>query len=253
MRAGWTCLLLLATSACSSGSGSGATPSDDTGTDAVVQPDVADEISETTPDTTSSCTAAIATLLKPIDKVSTGAVSIVSEASGVRKVYVDASAGGFGNEDKNPRVYVDLGAATRVDITDKQGPTSTAWDLAFKRPVIFTNSGDGGSGGGGVFIVKKAFDAVTAADVTGPYSTESFVDADCNPKTDPTGAILTTMSNWYDYDAATMHLTPKPSTTFVVRGGTGTLYKVAILSYYSTPTGGTGTLGGYYLLQVGAL
>jgi hypothetical protein len=199
------------------------------------------------------CSAALAMFTKPIDKVSTGAVSVISMSAGVSTVYVDASAGGFGNSDTYPRVYVDLANLTRVDITDKQALTSTAWDLAIKRPVLFTNDGDGGPGMGGTLVVSKPFDQVTAADATGKFATESFVDANCNPKTDAAGDILTTMSNWYNYDQQTNILTPVPNTTYVIRGGTGKLYKMAILSYYGEPDGGMQTLGGYYLLQVGAL
>lgn len=202
---------------------------------------------------TNMCSAALAMILGPIDKVSTGAVTIVSDMGGVKTLYVDASAGGFGNDASNPRVYVDLAAGKRVDVTDVQAATSTAWDLAIKRPVIFTNSGDGGSGQGGVIIVGKAFDQVTSADATGNFATETFVDMDCNAQLDPTGLPLTTFNGWYNYDQATNHLTPKPSTTFVVRGGSGKLYKVGIESYYATPSGGTQTNGGEFLLQVAAL
>ncbi len=199
------------------------------------------------------CSAAIAMILKPVDQVSTGAVSIVKTAGATRTVYVDASAGGFGNQDSHPRVYVNLDTATRVDITDKQAPASTAWDLAFKRPVLFSNDGDGGSGKGVVIVVAKAFDQVSAADANGPFATESFVDMDCNPKMDPTGDVLTTMSSWYDYDQQTNQVTPKANTTYVIRGATGKLYKLAIQSFYGKPDGTTGTQGGYYLLQLGGL
>jgi hypothetical protein len=199
------------------------------------------------------CSAAIDMILMPIDKVSKGSVSILATSGSVRTVYVDASAGGFGNDGSNPYIYLDLETATQVDVTDKQAQTSTAWDLAVKRPVLFTNDGDGGIGKGGTLTVAKAFDAVTAADATGTFATEAFVDSSCNPQTDPTGAVLTTMSNWYDYDQQTNVLTPKPNTTFVIRGATGKLYKLGILTYYAEPDGGMGTQGGYYTFQIGAL
>ena len=241
-------LAALACGACSSqgsspaGSGGGTTTQGgggggDAGTDAPVN----------------MCSAAIGMILAPIGSVSTGAVSVLSTAGAVQTVYVDASAGGFGADATHPRVYLDLATGMRVDITDKQAPASTAWDLAIKRPVLFTNDGDGGPGMGGSLMVAKAFDQVTAADATGKLAVESFVDADCNPKTDPVGDVLTTMSNWYDYDQQTNAVTPKPGTTFVIRGAKGKLYKVAILTYYGEPDGGMGTAGGYYVLQIGAL
>lgn len=192
-------------------------------------------------------------LLKPVASVSTGVVSVVSNAGGVATLYVDASAGGFGNSDTSPRVYINLGSLMRVDITDKDAPTSKAWDLAIKRPVLFTNDGDGGVGKGGTLVVAKAFDQVTSADAMGTFATEAFVDANCNPKMDAAGDVQTTFTNWYNYNQATNALAPKPNTTYVVRGATGTLYKVGIKSYYGLPNGSTGTVGAYYLLEVGAL
>ncbi len=214
-----------------------------------------DAPADATADAGNMCSAALSSVLKPVDKVSTGVVSVVSDTNGVKTVYLDASAGSFALQDQYPRTYVNLETATRVDVTDVQAPTSTGWDLAFKRPVIFTNDGDGGPGQGGLLTVAKAFDQVTAADATGTFATESFVDADCNPKTDATGEILTTMSDWYDYDQQTNTVTPKPGTTFIVRGATGKLYKVAILSFYGRPDGGTGgsQLAGEYLIEVAGL
>lgn len=252
-------LFLLTFTACSSSSSGGnpVGPTDDSGSGAdtlIVDDSGTDAPVDAPADVpASTCTAALQTLLGPIDKVSTGVVNVLSDTGGVKKLYVDASAGGFGHEGANPRIFVDLGNAKRVDLTDVQAEKDATWDLAIKRPVLFSNDGDGGPGAGGVLEVAKAFDAVTSADATGTFKTESFVDKDCNPKTDPTGAVLTTMSDWYDYDAATSKVTPKPGVTYIVRGGGGALYKLAILDYYATPTGGSGTLGGYYLLEVAAL
>lgn len=202
---------------------------------------------------TSMCTAAVTAALKPINSVAMDPITIVSQSSGVKTIYVDATAGGFGNQDSNPRQYLDLASGKQVAITDVQARTSTAWDLAFKRPVIFTNSGDAGPGQGGLLKVQKAFDQVTAADATGTFIVESFVDKDCNPKTDQTGDLLTSFSGWYAYDQNTMKVTPKANTTYIVRGGTGKLYKMAITNYYGVADGGSGTLGADYLLTVAGL
>lgn len=200
-----------------------------------------------------SCTAARAQLLKPIDALSTGEVKVLSEAAGKKTLFVDASAGGNAAANTNPRVYVNLETASRVEVTDTSAATSTAWDLAIKRPVLFTNGGDGGSGQGGAVQIAKGFDAVTAADAADKtFAPESFFGAECAAKTDPTGAVMTSFDGWYDYDQATNVLTPKTA-TWIVKGGTGKLFKVRILSYYATPDGGTGQSGGRFLLEVGAL
>jgi len=67
-----------------------------------------------------------------------------------------------------------------------------------------------------------------------------------------TGALYTTFIEWYSYDEAQHVITPE-SGTYLVHGGTGKLYKVAFESYYGTETGGTGPLGGAYLLKFKSL
>src|SRR4051812_19630201 len=166
------------------------------------------------------CSSARDQLLLPIDRVASGAVSIVSDTGGKKTIYVDASAGGLGSAAKNPRVYVDLSNGTRVPVTDKSAVTSTDWDLALKRAVIFSNSGDSGIGTGGAVQLKKPFASVSDADAQAATPTaESFFDADCNAKLDPTGAPATTFADWYDYDQTTNIPTPKPGVSYVVRGG----------------------------------
>jgi hypothetical protein len=204
---------------------------------------------------TSQCTAASAQLLGPIKSVSSGVVTVLSDSGGVKKIYIDASAGGTSAEATKPRVYVDLAAGTKVSVTDVTAGASTAWDLSFKRPVIFTNDGDGGPGMGGATLIQKTFASVTASDAaSAKLDTELFFDGDCNPKTDQTGSVLTTLSTWYSYDQATHALAPATG-TWLIRGGTGTIFKMEILSYYATATGGTDPngAGGTFLINVAAL
>lgn len=199
------------------------------------------------------CTKARDDLLIPLNKTSTGAVGIVSESGATKTIYVDAVAGGLGNSVKNPRTYVNLETGTRVDLTDVKAPDATTWDLALKRAVIFTNSGDAGIGQGGAIQINKPVASVSNADATAAtLEREVFFDGECNAKLDPTGAPDTTFSDWYDYDQATNVPTPR-DVTYVVRGGTGKKYKVGIKSYEGTATGGKGTSTGFFLLQVTAL
>ncbi len=203
--------------------------------------------------TGAQCSTARDQLLLPIDKTSTGVVTVLGEAGGTKTLYVDASAGGFQTAAKNPRIYLDLGAGTRVAVTDKSAPTSPDWDLSLKRYVIFTNSGDVGSAMGGAKQIPKPFASVTDAEVAAAaIAPESMFDADCNAKTDRTGAPLTTFSDWYDYDDATMIPSPRPGVTYAVRGGTGRLYKVGIKAYDALPDGGTrnNMSTGFFVLEV---
>ncbi len=199
------------------------------------------------------CSTARDQLLVPIDKVSTGVVTVLSDQGGVKTLYIDASAGGFQTAAKNPRIYLDLGAGTRVAVTDKSASTSTDWDLSLKRYVIFTNSGDVGVGTGGAVPIKKTFAAVTDADVlaAAPVA-ESMFDADCNAKTDRTQAPLTSFSDWYDYDDATMIPSPRAGVTYAVRGASGRLFKVGIKAYDALPDGGTrnNISTGFFVLEV---
>lgn len=226
-------------------------------TPAATAPDASDpDGNATTGDagsTGSQCTAARDATLKPIDRVSTGAVSIVSETGGTKLLYVDASAGGPAKASTSPRVYVNLESGARVDVTDKSALESTEWDLSLKRTVIYTNGGDGGPGTGGAVLVAKTFDAVTAADGT-KVASESFFDAECNAKLDEASYLMTTFSpDWYDYEQATMKVTPK-DVTFVVVGGTGKRYKVGITSFTGKPDGSTtAPAGGYFLMKVAPL
>ncbi len=199
-----------------------------------------------------SCTTAKEALLTPIDSVSPGVVTVLSDTAGVKTLYVDASTGGPGNAGKSPRLYVSLGTAARVDVTDKTAASSTDWDIALRRPILFTNSGDGGPGQGGAKLVDKAFDSVTSADAPSTFEKETFLSETCEPFVDATGAVKTSMTTWYDYEQATMHLTPHAG-TWIIKGGSGSLYKVALLSYYANPDGQEGATSARYTLKFAPL
>lgn len=248
------CLLLLCVptfglfAACSSTTGSssgGALPGDDGGT--------ADATATDAQNNGASCTKAREDLLVPINKVSTGVVSVISDTGGTKTLYVDASGGGTNNAIKNPRIYVDLEAGARVEVTDTTASESTAWDLALKRDKIFTNGGDAGPGMGAAMVIDKTFSAVNAAEANGTaLASEKFFDADCNPQLDETQTVGTTFAGWYEYDQVTHIPTPK-DLTYVVQGGTGKKYKVAITSYQGLADGGTGQATAFYILKVSAL
>ncbi len=232
--------------ACSSASTSGVATASDGG--GVADGDTADAGSGGG----TMCTSARAQLLTPVAKTSKGAVSVASTSGATKVLYVDASAGGVNGGAVNPRVYINLDTGSRVDLTDDTAFTSADWDLALKRTVIYSNSGDGGIGMGGAAQVGKAFASVTVADAAA-VKAESFFDDNCTAKTDPIGGPLSAFSDWYNYDMATNIPTPKANVTFVVRGGTGKLFKVAITSYTGLPDGGAGSSTGYFLLDVAAL
>ncbi len=199
-----------------------------------------------------SCTGVEAALVNRQNSVSTGAVYVTSDVDGVKTIYVDATAGGQQAAPTTPRVYVKLDTGTRDDITDVAAVTDTSWDLSLKRAVLYTNGGHGGSGqGGALFLAGVEFDGVTAANATGKtFPVEVFYDAQCTPNVDQIGSIATTFADWYDYSNTL--LTPK-SGTWLVKGGTGKLYKLAILNYYGAADGGTSGSSAQYTLKFKAL
>ncbi|MDF2694954.1 MAG: hypothetical protein K0S65_3337, partial [Labilithrix sp.] len=134
-----------------------------------------------------SCSAALQTALLPVEKVSTGEVTVLTTDGATKTIFVDASAGGPAQAATEPRVYVDLTNTSRVDISDVAAATSTNWDLALERSALFTNSGQGGPGqGGAVFLLGKDEAAVTAADASG-ITVEKFVDDSCTAIPDRSG------------------------------------------------------------------
>lgn len=203
-----------------------------------------------------SCSEARKQLLEPLASVSTGDVLIFSDTGGVVTVFVDARAGGLTEFSKYPRVYLDIATPTKVAISDEQAATSMDWDLAIERPILFTNSGQGGPGEGGAVKIAKPFDQVTAQDAQGAaFATERFVEADCTPRLDANNSVKTTFDGWYDYDPTnnSHQLTPAAG-TWLVRGATGALFKIEFLSWYATPDAGVDkAVGGRFMMKIAAL
>ncbi|HYQ15111.1 MAG TPA: HmuY family protein, partial [Polyangiaceae bacterium] len=160
-------------------------------------------------DTPRACGAALKQALSLVDEVSTATVSVLSDGSGERTLYVDATAGGLDAKDEHPWVYLSLSSGEAVALTDPQALQSKAWDLAFKRNLIRTNSGDSGPGQGGAIRIALPWDTVertTLGNKSLPI--EEWFDADCMLQLSDTGDIITTFGNWDEYDEANHVLTP---------------------------------------------
>lgn len=199
------------------------------------------------------CSATLKQLLSVVDAVSDASVIILSEDATERTLFVDAVAGGTNAKDKNPWVYVSLSTGQAVALTDPQAFTSKAWDLAFKRDLIRTNSGDSGPGKGGAIRIALGWDEVDRATLGNKaLPSEDWFDADCTLELGATGEIITTFNAWEEYDEATHVLTPADA-VYITAGADGTLYKLAVLDYYSTPTGDHGSTAARFKLRVAAL
>jgi hypothetical protein len=173
----------------------------------------------------------------PIDTVSAGAVA--STGSGPTSTLIDASAGGFGNSDDEPFVYVQFSGTTasKVDISDVDAFASSGWHLAIKRYVIKINSGDSGPGDVEVAVADGAtLAAVTTVPAAGSFGEDDWANAACDVLLDGLGAPLTAMGNWYE--AADGMLTPL-DLIFVLRLPGGEHIKVDIVDYYANPADST--------------
>jgi hypothetical protein len=203
--------------------------------------------------TPSMCSAALKQSLSLVDEVSTARVSVVSENDDERTLFIDASVGGLNGQDTHPWVYIALDTGQAVAVTDLEALSSTAWDLAFKRSVVRTNGGDSGPGMGGAIRIALGWDKVTRATLGNKaLPTEAWFDADCMLSLDAAQNLITTFSGWSEYDEAN-HVLSAADVVFITAAADGSLYKVAILDYYGTPTGGHGSVAGRYQVRVAPL
>lgn len=170
----------------------------------------------------------------PVALVSTGTVVNTpdEELPGVFTTVVDASAGGGAEQANNPFVYLDLDGeegAVKVEIDDVTAFTSTDWDIALKRFVVRSNSGD--SGPADQEVATAAGEEIgTGTDVP----SESFADDDwtgdgCTLVQDSTGGPRTRFSNWYQVEAGRFE--PRAVTHFI-RLGDGRYAEVDVTTYY---------------------
>lgn len=173
---------------------------------------------------------------------STGAVQ-VTVTDGVSEATIDAAAGGSANAKRNAFVYLDLDAGQKVAVDDFAAFSDTTWELAFKRVVIRSNSGDSGLGSVKVGKLSKAkFEDIkifppgielktdislspTCVVLTDPIGTPRTVFNDLNP-TNPTGS-----ESWYEYGGAS-GITPAQGDIYILSDSDkGKSYKMQILSW----------------------
>jgi HmuY protein len=204
--------------------------------------------------TPSACSAALRQQLSLVDEVSTAAVTTLAGDTTDRTLYIDASVGGLNGQDTHPWVYVTLADGQAVAVTDLAALRSTAWDLAFKRSVVRTNGGDSGPGLGGAIRIALPWDEVDRTTLgTKMLPRESWFDADCMLGLDASMNLITTFSGWSEYDEAHHVVSAAPDVVFITAAADGSLYKVAILDYFSTPSGAHGTVSGRYKVRVAPL
>lgn len=204
--------------------------------------------------TSSGCSAALKQSLSLVDEVSTATVATLSTRGDERTLYVDASVGGLDGQDTNPWIYVSLETGLAVPVTDLSAFESLDWDLAFKRTVIRTNGGDSGPGTGGALRVGLAWDKVSRTTLgSKTVPAEAWFDDDCVIGLDSTNNLITTFSGWSEYDEVDHVVSAAPDVVYITASAKGTLYKVQVEDYYSTPTGTHGNVAGRYKLRTAPL
>lgn len=192
-------------------------------------------------------TAALPYEWRPIDEVSTGAVT-VTQVGNVTRAIVDASAGGTVGYGEKPFVYLDLATGTKVAITDVESYHSTDWDLAIKRYVVRINGGDSGPGGVEAAIVenKTSLDQVTMAPAGASFQTDDWATADCQLREGPIGEPETAIGMWYAYDVDTSRIVPNEWVILLTLRD-GSTRKLRIVTYYGDA--GNANRGAVYQLE----
>lgn len=178
------------------------------------------------------------------NKISIGEVKLVEQGPPMR-ITVDASAGGSQDARSNPFVYLNLKTGKKVSISDYQALDDKTWDLAFKRVVIRSNSGDSGSGEREVArLTDTSLEKVTQAPAQEQFKTDIYLDADCKLLTDPIGTPLTAFNilnpdnptgsqSWYSYGGPG-GIAPVTGHVYIVRRKqTSEAFKVQLLSWTS--------------------
>jgi HmuY protein len=178
--------------------------------------------------------ALLPALYRPVEAVSTGAVENQPDPQQeeVFTTTVDASAGGSSGQGEQPFVYLDLDAAegaVRVDIDDVAALESEEWDIALKRFVIRSNSGDSGPADAEVATLQAeelTFDNDVPSD---RFADDDWSSADCALEADATGGPRTRFSNWYRVQAGRFE--PQP-VVHLVRLASGRYAEIDVLTYY---------------------
>lgn len=124
-----------------------------------------------------------------------------------------------------PMGPVGTGHYTFFSLRDNEVVTdsaSTAWDLGFRATDIIVNGGTSGPGQGQAQVVEGLFEEITEAPAGG-WATDS-----ASGKAIPSGSG----NGWYNYNPASMTITPIPGRVLLVRTADGRYAKLRIVSYY---------------------
>jgi hypothetical protein len=149
-----------------------------------------------------------------------GPITVEELGAGARRARVEA-------KDEVEWVYMHLELGTWVPAAEAAG--AAAWDLAFRRFHMKLNGGVSGGGDVAVALLPGAeFDDVVEVPADATFLTDQ---ADANADGVPEYVMSIGDTRWYEYDVTTHVLTPKDM-VYVVKGSTGSYYKLQMLEYY---------------------
>lgn len=169
------------------------------------------------------------------DKVSTGEVTNTSDG-GSFVTAVDATAGGFGQSQNFPWVYIKFTetGAERVDIDDESALESMEWHLAAKRFIVRLNGGSSGpSCVGASPFLERSYDDLTSVPEGTRFVQDDYFTADCTMVNESSGlpdSPQVVLSPWWEYPGC-VKTTGVP---FLVQLDDGRVLRLAIEQYYQT-------------------
>jgi hypothetical protein len=171
---------------------------------------------------------------QPVASVSSGTVTNQPDAEreDTFTTIVDASAGGGAGQAEQPFVYLDLEAqegAAAVGIDDVASFESVDWDIALKRYVIRSNSGDSGPADKEVATVEAEELREENGVPTNLFGDDDWTGPDCDFRADGPGGPRTRFSNWYTVEGGAF--LPRP-VLHLVRLGGGRYAEIDVVTYY---------------------
>lgn len=138
---------------------------------------------------------------------------------------VDVRTSTLDASDRESWVYFSfrMGSIVEPDVPASE----STWDLALQRTQLATHSGTTGTAGGGALESELAFDAIV--DVPDGWTIDEELPLP-GPPGSGTYSGNPALATWYDYDGATMTVSPR-DTAFLIRTADGNYVKAQITAW----------------------
>jgi len=185
------------------------------------------------------------------DEVSEGDVTTAQDGSDF-VTSIDATAGGFGQSQNNPWVYVRFteSGAEKVEIDDETALTDMTWHLSAKRFIVRLNGGSSGPScvGAAPFLERSYSDLTEVPDGT-RFVQDDYYTSDCTIVNDSSGlpnSPQVAMGAWWEYPGC-VETTGVP---FLIQLDDGRVVRAVVEAYYASgqdtcnSTGAPGSGGG---------